>query len=261
MDHLAHQPEIRLHLVGQTPQHLHKAEVQHVRRVQPQPVDVEVRHPAPDGVAKVALHLAVPLVQLHQKVVAAPVVVGKAVAVLVVAVKVHVAEPVPVGGLLPPLLQVLKGEKVPPHVVEYPVQHHPDAPAVAGRHQAAQIVIGAQAAVHSAVVGGVVAVAAGLEQRPDVEGAAPQGGHVVHPGQQGVQSVGRLAVVVPFRRSRQPQGVNMVKNGIVIPVHRRRLLRENRLPIIPEFSQMATASRKKKSHPTRLNGKRYHTAS
>ena len=226
VDHLAHQPEIRLHLLRQPPQHLHKAKVQHVRRVQPQPVDVEVRHPAPDGIAKVALHLVVPLVQLHQKVVAAPVVVGKAVVIFIVSVKVHVAEPVPVGGLLPLFLQVPKGEKVPPYVVEYPVQNDPDALFVARRHQTTQIVVGAQPPVHGAVVGGVVAVAAGLEHRPQVQGIAPQGGHVIHPGQQGVQPVGRLAVVVPFRRPRQPQGIDMVKNGIVIPAHRRRLLRQ-----------------------------------
>ena len=61
--------------------------------------------------------------------------------------EVHIAEPVPVGGTLALALQVLKGEEVPAHVVEHPVQNHPYALPVALGRKGLQVVVRAQAAV------------------------------------------------------------------------------------------------------------------
>ena len=100
-------------------------------------------------------------------------------------------------GILPVLLDVPEGEEIPACVVEDPVQHHPDAPAVAGRHKILEILIGAQAAVQLPVVRGVVAVGLGFKQRPDVQGIAAQLCHVIDPGKQCSQpGLGRAVVIV-----------------------------------------------------------------
>ena len=77
VDDLAHQPELRLDLVGKAAQTLHKVEVQHIRCIQPDAVNVECIDPEADGIIMVVLHLGVALVQLDQQVEAAPVAIRK----------------------------------------------------------------------------------------------------------------------------------------------------------------------------------------
>ena len=221
VDHLAHQPEIGLEPLGEAAQVLHKAKVQHVGGVQPDAVDIKLFHPEPDGVEVVLLHCGVALVQLDQQVVAAPVGVGKAVVVLVVAPEIHVAEPVPVGRAFPVLLQVPEGEKAPAHMVEHPVHDHLLAAGMAGRHPGGELLVGAQAAVHPAVVHRIVAVAAALEQRANIDGAAAQLKGVGGPGVQFLERAGHGLTVVLVGAAAQPQRVNMIKNSAVIPRHKK----------------------------------------
>ena len=120
----------------------------------------------------VLLHLRVALVQLDQQVVAAPVAVGKAIVILVVAPEVHIAEPVLIAGVLAVRLQVLEGKEIAAHMVEHAVHDDPLPAGVAGRHKGLELLVGAKAAVHQTVVDGIVAVGAALEQRADVDGRA-----------------------------------------------------------------------------------------
>ena len=170
VDDLAHQPELRLDLVGEAAQPFHEVEVQHVGCIQPDAVDVEFMDPEADGVEVVVLHLRVPLVQLDQQVEAAPVAVGEAVVVLVVAPEVDIAEPVLIPGVLAVGLQVLERKEIPAHMVEHAVHDDLLAAGVAVGHELLELLVGAKAAVHQAVVDGIVAVGAALEQRADIDG-------------------------------------------------------------------------------------------
>ena len=164
-------------------------------------------------------HFWIALVQLHQQVIAAPVFIGKAVVEAVVPVKAHIAEPVPIAGILPVLQQIPEREKVPAHMVENPVQHHPNALFMAKFHECFQVFIGTQAAVQGKIVRSLVAMAHGLKQRANIQGIAAQVPDMVHPGPKGAQARHRRAIVVLFRGSGEAQGINMVKNSFLIPGH------------------------------------------
>ena len=169
---------------------------------------------------KLRRHRGVALVQLDQQVVAAPVGVGKAVVVLVVAPEVDVAEPVPVGRAFPALFQVPEGEKVPAHMVEHAVHNHLLPALVAGRHPGGKFLVCAQTAVHPAVVHRVVAVAAAFKQRADIDGVAADLPRVGGPSVQLCKGAGDGAAVVLVGAAAQAQRVDMIKNSAVIPRHR-----------------------------------------
>ena len=160
---LAHQPELRFHGVREASQCPHEIEIQNIRRVQTQSVDVELCYPEAYRLQVVIDHLGVSEVELCQQIIAAPVVVGKAVVVLVVVPEVDVAVPVSVWRLLLFFLQVTEGEEVTSAVVEHRVQNHPDAAVMAVPDKGFQILIAAEPPIQPPVVCGVIAMAPRLE--------------------------------------------------------------------------------------------------
>ena len=109
-------------------------------------------------------HGGVEEVQLHQLVVALPALVPKAVVIIGVAAEVQ-AEPIFVWAVPLLLLHVPKGPKAPAHVVEHPVQHHPQPRPVEGLAHLSQVIVRAQPGVKMEVVPGVIAVAVTVEHR------------------------------------------------------------------------------------------------
>ena len=219
VDDLAHEPEFRLHLIRHTAQRSHIVEIQHIRRVQPYAVDIELPDPEPHHVADIVPHRGIVLVELGQQIVAAPVLIGEAVVVLVVPPEIHVAVPVLIRGILPLLPDVPEGEEVPPRMVEHAVQDDPDSLPVALRHILRQILVGAQAAVQLFVVRGLISMPHGLEQGPDINRVAADFLYVGYPGNQSVQPVHRLCVRILPGRSGEPQGIDMVKYRLIVPCH------------------------------------------
>ena len=219
MDNLAHEPEVGLHVVCRRPQRSHEVEVEHVGRIQPDSVHVEFAHPKAHHVAQVVAHGRVALVELGQKVVSAPGLVGEAVAVLVVSREIHVAVPVAIDGLLASLTQIGEGEEVASGVVEHAVEHDLHPGVVAGTDEVDKVVVGAESRVEQLVVGGLVAVSHRLEQRTDVERAEPEPPDVRDPGLQLAQPMDRLAVVVLLRCARKPQRIDVIEHRLVVPCH------------------------------------------
>ena len=168
----------------------------------------------------VLLHLRVALVQLDQQVEAAPVAVRKTVVVLVVAPEVHIAEPVLIAGILAVGLQIFEGKEIPAHMVEHTVHNDLLAPGVAVGHELPELLVGAQAAVHPAVIDGIIAVGAALEQRADINGRAAQVfGGVLGPGVQLCERARCGLAVVFVRTAAQAQRINVIKNCGIIPCH------------------------------------------
>ena len=219
VDHLAHEPEVRLDLVGGAPQGLHELKIQHVGGVETDAVHVELADPEADHVTDIIPDGGVSLVELHQQVVAAPVVVGEAVVILVVAPEVHVAVPVPIGGGLPVGLQILERKEITPGVVEDAVKYDPDVLCVAGSDKVLQILVRAEAVVQKPVVGGLVAMPHGLEERADVEGGEARLLQLPDPGQQRVEPMHRLAVIVLPGGPGETQRINVVKYRFIVPCH------------------------------------------
>ena len=219
VDDLAHQPELRLDLVGKAAQALHKVEVQHIRCIQPDAVNVECIDPEADGIIMVVLYLGVALVQLDQQVEAAPVAVREAVVVLVVAPEIHVAEPVAVAGVLAVLLQLLEREEIAAHMVEHAVHDDLLAPLMAGGDKLLEFLVGAETPVYQTVVDGVIAVGTALEQRADIDRRTAKLCRVFCPRIQLFESPGDRLSVVFMRAAAQSQRIDVIEYRIVIPSH------------------------------------------
>ena len=167
----------------------------------------------------VLLHLRVALIQLDQQVIAAPVAIAQAVVVLVVAPKVHIAEPIPITGLLPVLQQILKSKEAPAHMVEYAIHDNFLAAGVTVVHKIPKFRIGAQAAVHQAIVHGVIPVGPALKQRANIDGRTPQGCRMSRPFIQLPESPWRGLAVILMGTTAQAQRVNVIKYRVIIPSH------------------------------------------
>ena len=160
-------------------------------------------------------HGGVEEVQLHQLVVALPALVPKAVVIIGVAAEVQV-EPVLVGAVPLFLLHVPKSPKAPAHMVEHPVQQHPQSRLVKGLTDLGQVVIGAQAGVQVEVVPGVIAVAVAVEHRVQQHRVRTKRPDVLCPVQQTENAVLQMSVV--FRRSpAQTQRVNLIDHSLLKP--------------------------------------------
>ena len=219
VDYLAHKPELWLYLVGKAAQTAHKVKVQHIGCVQTDAVNVKFIHPEADGIVVVVLHLRVALVQLDQQIVAAPVAVGKAVVVLVVAPEIHIAEPVLIAGVLAVCLQVLEREEIAAHMVEHAVHDDLLAPLMAGGDKLLEFLVGAETPVYQTVADSVIAVGTALEQRADIDRRTAKLCRVLSPRIQLFESPGDRLSVVFMRAAAQSQRINVIEYRIVIPSH------------------------------------------
>ena len=219
VDHLTHKPELFLHLAGQPPQTLHELKVQNVRRIQPQSVDIELADPEPHRVQEVIPDLRIPLVQLHQQIVSAPVIVTEAVIILIISPEIHIAVPVLVPAVLPVCEQVPEGKEVSACVVEHGIEYHPDPRLMTSPHEVLQILVGPQPAVQLPVIRGLIAVPHRLKKRSNIKSVAPDLPDMVDPRIKIIQPVHRLPIIIQLRRPRQPKRINMIKNCTFIPSH------------------------------------------
>ena len=132
---LPHQPEVGLDLVCDVSERFHKVKVEHVRRIETDTVHIKLAHPEADDITDVVLHCGMALVEFHEQVVSAPVVVAEAVVVLVVSPEVHIAVPVLVLGSLALFFDVFERKEIASCVVEHAVKDHPDLFFVAFSHE------------------------------------------------------------------------------------------------------------------------------
>ena len=105
-------------------------------------------------------------------------------------------------------------------MVEHTVHNDLLAPGVAIGHKLPELLVGAQTAVHPAVIDGIIAVGAALEQRADINGRAAQVfGGVLGPGVQLCERARCGLAVVFVRTAAQAQRINVIKNCGIIPCH------------------------------------------
>ena len=218
MHHLAQQGKLRLEGIGEPAQLAQEIQIQAVGHVQPQAVDAELLHPAPDGGEDMLHHRRVAQVQLDQVVVAFPALVPEAIVLVGVAAEVDM-EPVLVGAGLPVAAHILKGPEAPAHVVEHPVQQHPQPCLMERLTHRRQILIGAQAAVQGGVIPGVIAVGVALEHRIQQHRIAAQVRDVLRPALQTADAGHGLPVVLRGCAA-QAQRVDLI-DGCVVKPHRR----------------------------------------
>jgi len=102
-------------------------------------------------------------------------------------------------------------------VIEDAVEHQVHPACMQRIGKLCQVSAGAKAAVDVEIIGGVIAVAAGLKNWSEVEGVGTQALNVVQPAQDLAQPRLRLGLeVVVMGRGASSKGVNMVKNAVLI---------------------------------------------
>ena len=79
-----------------------------------------------------------------------------------------------------------------------------------------QVLVGAKADIHLVEVPGVIAVGVAFKQRVEKHTGGPQFLDGLHPVKQAAQAMGLDAVVLQ-RRTAQPQRIDLIDNGILIP--------------------------------------------
>ena len=219
MDYLTHEPEVGLERAGLPAKGAHEVKVQHVGRVEAQPVNVKFPYPEAHGLQQIVPHLGISNVQLCQQIVSAPVVIGKAVVILVVAPEVYIAVPADIAAAFTVFAYIAEGKEIAARMVEHAVENHAHARLMAALHKGFEIVVCAETTVELPVIGGVVAVTVRLEQRPDVKTRTAESAYMFDPGGQLVQPVYRLPVRVLLRCAAKPQRIDVIEYCFVIPCH------------------------------------------
>ena len=217
--HLSHQIEVVLHLVSYPSQHPHEAEIQHIRRIQPQSVDIELLHPVSDDVRDIPLYLRVLLVEPDEQVISSPVVIRESVIIAVVASEVHPRVPAQILRILSFLLNIPESKEIPAGVVEHSVKDHPDPLFMAFLHEVRKICVGPESAVQLHIICGLVPVSHRLEQRAYVYAVEAHIRNMGYPRVQLLQSVYGLRVIVFMRATQQPEGINVIEYRFIVPSH------------------------------------------
>ena len=120
---LTHQPEFRFYAVAHTAQIAHEAKVEDICCIEADTVNVELADPEPDCVKEVVLDVPVPHIELDEKVMPTPVIVGEAVIVFVVSPEIDITIPVPIARAFAILLEILEGKAAAPCVIENAVDN------------------------------------------------------------------------------------------------------------------------------------------
>jgi hypothetical protein len=172
-DDLSHQEKVLLQAVCEGPEPVNEVAVQTVSDVQTQSVDPEILDPVPDCVEEMADDCLISKIELHQIVISFPALIPQAVLIGGIAAEINM-EPVPVGGVLAVLQDILKLREAASDVIEDTVQDNSDPVPVQFFTQVAEILIGPQPDIDPLVIPRIIAVGIGLKQRAEIDGADPQ---------------------------------------------------------------------------------------
>jgi len=134
-------------------------------------------------------------------------------------VKAHVRVPIPESGSRAARLQVAESPKIPAGMVEHAVQHQAHAARAQVPAKFRQVGARTQPAVHFIIVGGVVAVGAGFEHRPEEERVRAQRLDMVQPAVDLAEPRYRRAgkVIGPWRAA-GAQGEEVIKEIAAVNV-------------------------------------------
>ncbi len=219
MDHLAHQPELRLPGRRMRPQLLLKGQIQHIRTVQPQSVNVKLMHPEVHGGQQVFPDGSIGKIQLRQLPGPAPGTVAEGITLRGAPAKVDALVPIPARRHFPLLLYVPEGEEAPTRVVEHRVHHHANAESVGLVHKVPEIRIAAQPPVYPPVICRIVAVTAGLEKRSDINGIDAERPEIGKISGQRRKAMPKGPVLICFFCGDHAEGIHMIENRAVVPGH------------------------------------------
>ena len=158
---LSHQPEVILQTVRDTPEFTHESLFEHIRGIQANAVDIEFRYPETHSVKMILSHLRLIQIELWKQIVSSPVLIGKAIVILVISPEIYIAVPVFVPAVLTVFLQIAEGEESSSAVIEHAVQDNTYTILMAVSYQILKIFIVSQSLIEPAVVLSVISVRSG----------------------------------------------------------------------------------------------------
>ena len=217
VDHLAHQPEIFLFIIGKAPHILHKGELQTVRAVQADAVDIKLIDPETDHVKKIFPYLRLPQIQIHKFKTVPPGLVSETVVIRGVPPEVDPLVPAAVGRVFPVLLNILECEKLTSCVVEHAVHHHPDIQFMRFLHKFPEIFIVSQPSVHQPVISRIISVRGGFKQGTYIYCRASDLSDMRQPFHQALEPVRHLCLVISPRRPCHTDRIHMIKHCFFKP--------------------------------------------
>ena len=218
MDHFAHQPEILLHLSSLMTHSLHEIKIKHICRIQTDSIDIKRIDPETNHIIKILHYRRITLIQLHQKIVAAPVLIGKAIVILIIATKIHITEPITVLGSFTVLLQILKGKEASSDMIKHTVHNDLYSHIMTIVHKVSEILIGTKADVHLLVIRCLIAMSHRLKKRSDVNCRKAQITGMLCPLFQ-LPEMALWDSCVLFAASAKSQRIDVIKYCTVIPCH------------------------------------------
>ncbi len=187
MNHFSHQPKIGLHFVGRTSHRFHIGKIQHICSVQPYPVNIKFADPETDDITDIVPDRRVVLIQFYQKIVSAPILIGKSIVVFVISPEIHMAVPVPIGRIFSVLFDILKCKEISARMIENTVQYDTNALTVTLLHEGRQIFVGAKSAVQFFIICCFIAMAHRFKQWTDIESITANLSDMGNPWKKGLQ--------------------------------------------------------------------------
>ena len=174
VDHLSHQPEIRLFCLCPSAQFFHEPKFKTIRTVQTDSVNAKFIDPEIHNAKQIFANRLVVKIQNCQIPAAMPGFVGKTIVIGRVSVKIDALIPVLIRRIPFFLPDIPKGKKISAGVVKYPIYNNLYSHFMCFLHKALKILIVPKPAVNLFVVDCIVPVRCGLKQRSDIDGPEPQ---------------------------------------------------------------------------------------
>ena len=142
VDHLTHQPELRLHLVREVAKRMLEAHIEHIGTVETEAIDVEGIDPILHDIDQVFPDALAVEIQLRKLPCTAPCTVVEAVAPWGTAIEADALIPVLIWAVPALLLDILKREEATAGVVEHRINDDTNAVIVRCVHEVAEVFIG-----------------------------------------------------------------------------------------------------------------------
>ena len=219
MNHLAHQPEFRLHLIREITECMLETHIEDIRAVEAETIDIEGIDPVLHHIDQVLSDGFTVKIQLRELPGTTPCTVVEAVAPWRAAIEADALVPVLIRAVPAILLDILKCEEAAAGVVEYCIDDDTDTIVVRSVHEVTEVFIGPESAIDGSIIRRVVAMTSGFEKRADVDGIAAEYLQIRDIRIEFREAVTDFSTIVLLFGPHHAEGIHMIKDSTVKPGH------------------------------------------
>ena len=217
MDHFSHQPEVFFFSSGSGAHLLHEAEIQTVRAVQADAVNIKFIDPEIDHIQQIIPDFLILEIQVYQFKTIPPCLVGKSVIVTGISSKPDSLVPSAVTGTFSLFLNIPESKKLSSRMIEHAVHNDLYTQFMGTGNEFPEIFVVSKPPVHCPVIPGIVSMGGGLEQRSDINRSKSQIRRMLQPFGQNIKPMGHFLLFISCGRAAKSDWVNMIKFRCLIP--------------------------------------------